>query len=94
MFFDPGPAIIILAPLLTPIATAFDISLIHFGIIMVVNLAVGYCTPPVGVNLFLSCQIAGIKLEEMLRDVIKFLIVLIIDVLLISYIPALSLALL
>lgn len=94
MFFDPGPAIIILAPLLTPIATTFNISLIHFGIIMVVNLAVGYCTPPVGVNLFLSCQIAGIKLEEMLRDVIKFLIVLIIDVLLISYIPALSLALL
>lgn len=94
MFFDPGPAIIILAPLLTPIATTFNISLIHFGIIMVVNLAVGYCTPPVGVNLFLSCQIAGIKLEEMLGDVVKFLIVLIIDVLLISYIPALSLALL
>lgn len=92
MFFDPGPAIIILAPLLSPIATAFGMDLVHFGIVMVVNLAVGYCTPPVGVNLFLSCQIAGIKLEDMLKDVLKFLFVLIIDVLLISFIPFLSLA--
>lgn len=93
MFFDAGPAIIILAPLLSPIATAFGIDLIHFGIIMVVNLAIGYCTPPVGINLFLSCQIAGIKLEEMMKDVLKFLVVLVIDVLIISFVPFLSLAL-
>ena len=93
MFFDAGPAIIILAPLLSPIATAFGIDLIHFGIIMVVNLAIGYCTPTVGINLFLSCQIAGIKLEEMMKDVLKFLVVLVIDVLIISFVPFLSLAL-
>ena len=92
MFFDAGPAIIILAPLLSPIAAAFGIDLIHFGIIMVVNLAIGYCTPPVGINLFLSCQIAGIKLEEMMKDVLKFLVVLVIDVLIISFVPFLSMA--
>ncbi|QUO38144.1 TRAP transporter large permease [Dysosmobacter sp. Marseille-Q4140] len=94
MFSDAGPAIIILAPLLAPIAESYNISLVHFGIIMVVNLAVGFCTPPVGVNLFLSSQIAGIKLEDMLRDVVKFLIILVADVLIISFVPALSTALL
>lgn len=94
MFSDAGPAIIILAPLLAPIAESYNISLVHFGIIMVVNLAVGFCTPPVGVNLFLSSQIAGIKLEDMLKDVVKFLIILVADVLIISFVPALSTALL
>lgn len=94
MFSDAGPAIIILAPLLAPIAESYNISLVHFGIIMVVNLAVGFCTPPVGVNLFLSSQIAGIKLEDMLKDVVKFLIILVADVLIISFVPFLSTALL
>lgn len=94
MFSDAGPAIIILAPLLAPIAESYNISLVHFGIIMVVNLAVGFCTPPVGVNLFLSSQIAGIRLEDMLKDVGKFLIILVADVLIISFVPALSTALL
>lgn len=94
MFSDAGPAIIILAPLLAPIAESYNISLVHFGIIMVVNLAVGFCTPPVGVNLFLSSQIAGIKLEDMLKDVVKFLVILVADVLIISFVPFLSTALL
>ena len=94
MFSDAGPAIIILAPLLAPVAESYNISLVHFGIIMVVNLAVGFCTPPVGVNLFLSSQIAGIKLEDMLKDVVKFLVVLVADVLIVSFVPFLSTALL
>lgn len=93
MFFDAAPAIIILAPLLAPVAESFGISLIHFGIIMVVNLAIGFCTPPVGVNLFLSSKIAGIKLENMLGEVIRFLIILFIDMMLITFVPFLSLAL-
>lgn len=94
MFFDAGPAIIVLAPLLAPIAQTHGIDLVHFGIIMIVNLAIGFCTPPVGINLFLSCQIAGIRLEEILRYVSWFLIVLVIDVLVISFVPFLSMALL
>ncbi|WP_325284882.1 TRAP transporter large permease subunit [Dysosmobacter sp.] len=91
---NTSPAELLKVLLLAPIAESYNISLVHFGIIMVVNLAVGFCTPPVGVNLFLSSQIAGIKLEDMLRDVVKFLIILVADVLIISFVPALSTALL
>ncbi len=93
MFFDAGPAIIVLAPLLAPIAESHGINLVHFGIIMIVNLAVGFCTPPVGINLFLSCQIAGIRLEVIMRYVAWFLIALIADVFIISFVPFLSMAL-
>ncbi|OKL35286.1 TRAP transporter large permease [Domibacillus mangrovi] len=91
MFFDGSIAIIILAPLLTPAAIALGIDPIHFGMVMIVNLAIGMCTPPLGVNLFVSCQIANIKLEQISKAVLPFLAVMIVDVLLISYIPQLSL---
>ncbi|MFT9846312.1 TRAP transporter large permease [Aneurinibacillus sp. REN35] len=90
MFFETSASIIILAPLLTPIAVALGIDPIHFGMIMIVNLAMGMVTPPVGVNLFVACQIANIKLERITKALIPFFIVLILDVLLITYIPALS----
>ncbi|MCI8415955.1 MAG: TRAP transporter large permease [Lachnospiraceae bacterium] len=94
MFMDAGPAIMILAPLLAPIATQYDVNLVHFGIIMVVNLAVGLCTPPVGVNLFLSCQIGKITMTDILGSVWPYLFVLFVVVLLVTFVPALSLALL
>ncbi len=94
MFMDAGPAIMILAPLLAPIATQYNVNLIHFGIIMVVNLAVGLCTPPVGVNLFLSCQIGKITMTDILGSVWPYLIVLFAVVLIVTFVPALSLALL
>ena len=92
MFMDVAPAITILAPLLYPVAATFGIHPIHFGIIMVVNLAVGLCTPPVGINLFLSCQIAEIKFTDILKDVLPFLLVLVGVVLVVTYVPWLSLA--
>src|SRR5690606_17286934 len=64
MFFESTSAILILAPILVPVAAQFGIDPIHFGIIMIVNLAIGMVTPPVGVNLFVSCQIAKISLED------------------------------
>jgi C4-dicarboxylate transporter DctM subunit len=91
MFFETGAAIIILAPLLAPVAMEFGIDPVHFGMIMIVNLAMGMCTPPVGVNLFISCQIAKIKLEDITKAVLPFLVVLIVDLMLISYIPQISL---
>jgi C4-dicarboxylate transporter, DctM subunit len=93
MFFETSASIIILAPILAPIAIALGIDPVHFGIIMVVNLAIGMVTPPLGVNLFVAMQIADIKLERLSRAVLTFLVVLIIDVLLISYIPEISLLL-
>lgn len=91
MFFDAATAIIILAPILAPVAMAFGIDPVHFGIIMIVNLAIGMCTPPVGVNLFISCEIAKIKLQDITKGILPFLIVLLVDLLIISFIPQLSL---
>lgn len=90
LFFEGAAAVVILAPLLTPAAVAFGIDPVHFGIIMIVNLAIGMCTPPVGVNLFVSCQIANISLGSITRGILPFLFVLIVDLLLISYIPQIS----
>ncbi|MFC5588958.1 TRAP transporter large permease [Sporosarcina soli] len=91
MFFDGSVAIIILAPLFTPIAVSLGIDPIHFGMIMITNLAIGMCTPPLGVNLFVSCQIANIRLEQITKAILPFIGIMIINVLLISYIPQISL---
>lgn len=93
MFMETLAAIIILAPILGPIAAHYGIDPIHFGMIMVVNLAVGMVTPPVGVNLFIACEVAGIRLDQIIRPLLLFLAVLVVDILLVAYVPALSLAL-
>lgn len=93
LFFEGAVAVVLLAPLLTPAAVAFGIDPVHFGIIMVVNLAIGMCTPPVGVNLFVSCQIADISLEDITKGILPFLLVLLLDLMLISFIPEISLLL-
>lgn len=82
--------IIIVAPILAPIAVQFGIDPVHFGIIMVVNVAVGMLTPPVAVNLVVACQIAKLKMGHLTRPILLYLGILIVDVLIISYIPALS----
>jgi len=94
MFMEAIALIVILVPILSPIAIQFGIDPIHFGIVMIVNICIGMVTPPVGVNLFIACQIADLSVEALLRPLGIFLCVLILDVLLISYIPWLSLALL
>lgn len=91
MFFENGSSIIILAPILAPIAESFGVDPVHFGIIMIVNLAMGMVTPPLGVNLFIASSIARISLIEMVKGVLPFLVLLIIHLLLLSYLPVLSL---
>jgi C4-dicarboxylate transporter, DctM subunit len=91
MFFETSSSIIILAPILTPIAMMLGIDPVHFGIIMVVNLAMGMVTPPLGVNLFVAVQIAETTLEKITRFLLPFLFVLIIDIIIISYLPSISL---
>ncbi len=92
MFMEAIALIVILVPILAPIAIDYGINPIHFGIVMIVNICIGMVTPPVGVNLFIACQIANLSVESLLRPLGIFLCVLILDVLLISYIPWLSLA--
>lgn len=84
---------VILAPLLAPIAQTLGIDLIHFGIIMMTNLAIGMMTPPVGVNLYVVCDSAKVKIEGMMRYLIVYFLVLVLDLMLITFLPPLSLTL-
>ena len=92
-FMDTNAAIIILAPIFLPIVEAMDVDPIHFGIIMVVNLAIGFVTPPLGVNLFVACNVANAKLEEICKGIFPIVGVMILDLLLITYIEPLSMIL-
>jgi tripartite ATP-independent transporter DctM subunit len=93
MFIETGAAIIVLAPILVPVAVHFGIDPIHFGMVMVVNLALGMVTPPFGVNLFAACTVARISLDRIIRDLIPFIAVVLACLMLISYIPEISLTL-
>lgn len=91
MFMETLAAIIILAPILTPVAVKFGIDPIHFGLIMIVNLATGMVTPPVGVNLFVVCEVARLRIDQIIRPLLLFLAVLVTNILIVTYVPALSL---
>lgn len=90
MFLETSVSIIILAPILAPVAVQMGIDPVQFGMIMIVNLAIGMCTPPLGVNLFISCQIADISLTRITKAILPLLGLMILNLLLISYIPWLS----
>ncbi|SSW64107.1 TRAP transporter large permease [Achromobacter agilis] len=90
MFIEALAAILIIVPILAPISMSFGIDPIHFGMIVITNLAVGMVTPPVGVNLFVVCEVAQLKMHQLARYLVIFLAVLIVDILIISYVPALS----
>ncbi len=94
MFIETSAAIIVLAPILAPVAISFGIDPVHFGLIMVVNLALGMITPPFGVNLFAACQVAGIPFEQIVPRLLPFVFVIIACLLMISYVPAISVGLL
>jgi tripartite ATP-independent transporter DctM subunit len=93
MFIETGAAIIVLAPILVPVAIHFGIDPVHFGMVMVVNLALGMITPPFGVNLFAACTVARISLDRIIKDLIPFICVILTCLTLISYVPVISLAL-
>jgi tripartite ATP-independent transporter DctM subunit len=93
MFIETSAAIIVLAPILVPVAIYFGVDPIHFGIIMVVNLALGMITPPFGVNLFAACTVARISLDRIIVPLIPFVLVIVACLMLITYIPVISLGL-
>ena len=90
MFFDPGPGMIILAPILAPAAMKLGIDPTHFGLIMVINFSIGAITPPFAVNLFVASQIGDMKYEQIVKPILPYIGLLIIDLMIITYIPALS----
>jgi len=93
MFIETSAAIIVLAPILAPVAQHFGIDPVHFGLIMVVNLALGMITPPFGVNLFAACTVARVSLDRIITQLIPFVLVVLGCLMIITYFPALSLAL-
>ncbi|MCG8483651.1 MAG: TRAP transporter large permease, partial [Clostridia bacterium] len=90
MFMDTAPSIIILTPLLLPIAESIGVDPVHFGLIMVFNLVIGMCTPPVGVNTFVACKISNMKIEETFRWLFPMIGVLVCVLLIITFFPQIS----
>ncbi len=93
MFMETGAAIILLAPILAPIAVQMGIHPLHFGFVMVLNLAIGMATPPVGVCLFVSCGITGLSLERISAAVMRFVLAQVAILLLVTYVAPISLLL-
>ena len=93
MFIETSAAIIVLAPILAPVAVHFGIDPVHFGLIMVVNLALGMITPPFGVNLFAACTVARVSLDRIIPHLVPFVLVIVACLMVVTYVPALSLTL-
>jgi C4-dicarboxylate transporter DctM subunit len=91
MVMDALPAIIILMPILTPVAMEFGINPIHFGILVEANVGLGMITPPVGVCLFVACGIAKIPIERVIKTIMPFLLMLLITLLIITFVPEITL---
>ena len=92
-FMETIAAIIILTPILLPLVTALGVSPGHFGIMMIINLAIGMVTPPVGVNLFVAARVSDLSLETVIKGAIIPTLLMIIVLMIVTYVPALTLAL-
>ncbi|MCB1389114.1 MAG: TRAP transporter large permease [Rhodobacteraceae bacterium] len=90
-FMDMSPLIAITTPIFLPVATAVGVDPVHFGIIMILNLGIGLCTPPVGAVLFVGCAVGKVPVSTVLRSIWPFYGAAVVTLLLVTYIPALSL---
>ncbi|PJG84721.1 TRAP transporter large permease [Conservatibacter flavescens] len=90
-FMDMTPALLIFTPIFLPIATELGVDPVHFGILMTFNLSIGICTPPVGSTLFVGCSVAGVKIDQVIKPLLPFYAVLIATLLLVTFVPQLSL---
>jgi TRAP-type C4-dicarboxylate transport system permease large subunit len=93
MFMDIAAALIILGPILHPIAVSMGIAPVHFGIIMVLSLNIALMTPPVGACLFVACSISKISLARLSKAIFPFIIMEVIALFVVAYIPEISLLL-
>ena len=90
-FMDMTPACLIFTPIFLPICTALGMDTIHFGIMMIFNLCIGTITPPVGTTLFVGVKVGGVKLEDVIKQLIPYFVAIIVVLMLVTYIPQLSL---
>jgi C4-dicarboxylate transporter DctM subunit len=84
-------SIIIISPVLMPVAVKFGIDPIHFGIIYIFNMGIGYITPPVGLDLYVSMGLFKMSLNQVVRACLPFFLILAVDLLIVTYVPSLSL---
>ena len=94
MVMDTTPAILILTPILLPIVSEIGVNPVHFGVIMVVNLAIGFVTPPIGVNLFVAGSLTELPIMEIAKKAMPMIVYFLAALLVITFVPAVSLALL
>ena len=92
-FMDPTPAVLIFTPIFLPIVQTWGMHPVHFGLMMVMNLCVGTLTPPVGAILFAGCRVNHVKIEQIIRMMLPYFAVIFICLMLVTYIPWLSMAL-
>ncbi len=90
-FMDMTPAILIFTPIFLPVVQQLGVDPVHFGIIMIMNLCIGLCTPPVGSCLFVGCGIAGTTITNVIRHLLPFFAAMVVVLLLVTYLPVLSL---
>lgn len=93
IFIDAVPNVLIFAPILTPVAAQYGIDLVHFGVVMVVAFCIGLVTPPVGVNLFVASEVGKVPLREFLPNVWPIFLILVLGLVVIAFVPQLSLIL-
>jgi tripartite ATP-independent transporter DctM subunit len=91
IFMDITPAVLIFTPIFLPVVTQLGVDPIHFGIIMVLNLSIGLCTPPVGTVLFVGCGIAGTSIAQVIRPLLPLFLAMLVALFLVTFIPAISL---
>lgn len=90
-FMDMSPLIVITTPIFLPVAQAFGVDPVHFGVILILNLGIGLCTPPVGAVLFVGCAVGRISVWEAVRTIWPFYFAAVATLILVTYVPALSL---
>jgi len=88
---DMAPSILITTPILLPVVMKFGVDPVHFGMIMLMNLGIGLCHPPVGATLFVGCAVGRVRMEDVMREIWPFYGVMFLVLMLVTYIPAISL---
>jgi tripartite ATP-independent transporter DctM subunit len=91
IFMDMTPAVLIFTPIFLPVVTELGMDPTHFGIVMVLNLCIGLCTPPVGSVLFVGCSVAKIGIDKVIRPLLPLFVAMVVALILVTYIPELSL---
>ena len=87
---DITPSVLIFTPIFLPVVIELGIDPIHFGVIMVLNLCIGLCTPPVGSVLFVGCSVAGLRITQVIRPLIPFFAAMLIVLVIITFVPEIS----